>query len=103
MRMGIAAVELLAEGISNVVMCEIDGKICPVDISFALIADRMYKNKLQPGDLDPFMPEQLEAMRVLCKKRQNEIRHLYKVARILNEHQQARLHFFISAAPSFLH
>lgn len=80
MRMGIAAVELLAEGISNVVMCEIDGKICPVDISFALIADRMYKNKLQPGDLDPFTPEQLEAMRVLCKKRQNEIRHLYKVA-----------------------
>ena len=80
MRMGIAAVELLHEGISNVVMCEIDGKICPVDISFALVVDKMYKNKLQPGDLDPFTPEQLESMRILCKKRQSEIHQLYKVA-----------------------
>ncbi|MBQ8311533.1 MAG: ATP-dependent 6-phosphofructokinase [Clostridia bacterium] len=78
--MGVKAVELLVEGKSDLVMCEIDGKITPVDINFALIADRMYKNKLKPGDLDAFTPEQLEDMKALCQKRVDEIRNLYKVA-----------------------
>ena len=78
--MGVKAVELLVAGKSNVVMCQLDNEIVPVDIAFALIADRMYKNKLKDGDLDKFSPEQIEEMKALSKKRQNEISNLYKVA-----------------------
>ena len=78
--MGVKAVEQLVEGKSNLVMCEIDSKIVPVDIAYALIADRMYKNKLKPGDLDKFTPEQLKDMEALCEKRREEIRYLAAVA-----------------------
>lgn len=78
--MAVKAVELLVEGKSNVVMCELDGKVVPVDINFALIADRMYKKKLKDGDLDAFSAEQLEDMKVLCNKRVAEIDNLYRVA-----------------------
>ena len=78
--MSTKAVELLAEGKGDVVMCELNGFIRPVDIQFALIADRMYKNKLKEGDLDGFTPEQLEGMKLLVQKRQEEIQSLHKVA-----------------------
>ena len=61
-------------------MCELDGKVVPVDIQFALIADRMYKNKLKPGDLDAFTAEQIEDMKALAQKRREEIANLYSVA-----------------------
>ena len=76
----VKAVELLAEGKGDVVMCELDGFVRPVDIQFALIADHMYKNKLKDGDLDGFTAEQLEGMKQLCQKRREEIENLYKVA-----------------------
>ncbi len=79
--MAVRAVELLVEGKSNVVMCLLDDKVVPVDINWALISDRMYKNKLKPGDLDSFTPEQLAQMRALCEKRTEEIQTLYSVAR----------------------
>ena len=79
-QMAVKAVELLVEGKSNVVMCELDGEIKPVDIAFALITDRMYKNKLKPGDLDKFTPEQIEDMKALAAKRVAEVQRLYKVA-----------------------
>ncbi len=79
-QMAIKAVELLVEGKSNVVMCELDGEICPVDIAFALITDRMYKNKLKDGDLDKFTPEQIEEMKAVCEKRRAEIARLYQAA-----------------------
>ncbi len=78
--MGVKAVELLVEGKSNVVMCELDGDVKPVDIAFALIADRMYKNKLKDGDLDNFTAEQIEDMKALSAKRVAEVQRLYKVA-----------------------
>ncbi|MBQ9796248.1 MAG: ATP-dependent 6-phosphofructokinase [Clostridia bacterium] len=78
--MAVKAVELLVNGKSNVVMCELDGKVVPVDIQFALIADRMYKNKLKPGDLDAFTAEQIEDMKALAQKRREEIANLYSVA-----------------------
>lgn len=78
--MAVKAVELLVEGKSNLVMCQIDGEVRAVDIAFALIADRMYKNKLKPGDLDKFTPEQIEDMKALCAKRVAEIQNLYRVA-----------------------
>ncbi len=78
--MGVKAVELLLEGKSNLVMCEIDSNIIPMDINFALITDRMYKNKLKDGDLDNFTPEQLGKMRTICHRRTEELNSLYKVA-----------------------
>ncbi len=79
-QMGVMAVELLVEGKSDLVMCESDGEIIPVDINFALITDRMYKNKLKPGDLDSFTPEDVKEMERICEKRRREIAALYKVA-----------------------
>ena len=78
--MAVKAVELLVEGKSNIVMCEIDGKIVPIDINWALIADRMYKNKLKEHDLDAFTPAEIEDMKALCQKRVEEIQNLYHVA-----------------------
>ena len=78
--MGVKAVELLVEGKSNLVMCEIDSNIIPMDINFALITDRMYKNRLKDGDLDAFTPEQCGKMRTICHRRTEEIKSLYKIA-----------------------
>ncbi len=78
--MGVKAVELLVEGKSNLVMCEIDSNIVPMDINFALITDRMYKNKLKPGDLDAFTSEEQGKMRTICHRRTEELNSLYKIA-----------------------
>ena len=77
--MGVRAVELLLEGKSNVVICEIDGKIAHLDINYALIADRMYKNKLKPGDLDAFSAAEVAAMRSLAKQRHDELVTVYQM------------------------
>ncbi len=78
--MGVLAVELLLKGESNMVICEIDGKLQPVEINFALILDRMYKNKLKDGDLEMFSAEQVEEMRTICAKRKAEIERLNQIA-----------------------
>ncbi len=78
--MGVKAVELLLAGKSNLVLCEIDSNIVPIDINFALITDRMYKNKLKEGDLDSFTPEELGKMRTICHRRTDELESLYKIA-----------------------
>ena len=78
--MAVKAVEQLVEGKSNLTMCLLDGEICSMDISFSLITDRMYKNKLKPGDLDVFTPAQIKEMKAICAKRVAEIEELYQVA-----------------------
>ena len=81
--MGAVAVEQLLEGKSNLVICEIDGVIQPIDINFALIVDRMYKNKLKEGDLEGFSQEQYAEMKAICAKRKEEIDHLYEIAKVV--------------------
>ncbi|MBQ8342336.1 MAG: ATP-dependent 6-phosphofructokinase [Clostridia bacterium] len=78
-QMGVRAVELLLKGKSNIVICEIDGKITDLDINYALIADRNYKNKLKPGDLEKFSAEQVAAMKALAAQRHEEIEAIYKM------------------------
>ena len=68
-RMGEYAVERLLEGLSNIVICERAGELTYTDISFALIVDRMYKGKLNDGDLDSFTAEQLDEMKAICEKK----------------------------------
>ena len=77
--MGTRAIELIMEGKSNLVVVEEDGKITSKEIVFALTVDRMYKNKLQPGDLDNFTEEQIQEMKDICKKRHDEIEYLYRM------------------------
>ena len=79
-RMANCAVECLVAGQSNLVVCENDGKIETLDIAFALIADRMYKNKLKDGDLDRFSAEQIAQTKAICAKRRSEITDLYTTA-----------------------
>ena len=79
--MGIRAVELLLEGKSNMVIIENDGKFEALDINYALIADRYYKNKLKPGDLDTMTPEQIEGIKALAAKRAAEVAALNKMVR----------------------
>ena len=77
--MGVRAVELLLEGKSNIVICEINGQIAELDINYALIADRMYKKKLKPGDLDAFSAQQIADMKALAAQRKEEMKAVYKM------------------------
>jgi len=79
-RMGDAAVDALLDGKSNLVICEKDGKIVSRDIEYALVLDRMYKNKLKDGDLDKFSPEDIEKMKAECAKTLDVIKDLYAIA-----------------------
>ena len=82
--MGAMAVEALLKGISNVVMCDKQGKIVPIDINYALILDRMYKNKLKDGDLDRFTEEDLANMRADIKNKQASLTRLYGISKTIN-------------------
>ncbi len=79
--MGVYAVEKLLAGESNLVVCERGGKICTEDINFALILDRMYKGKLEDGDLDSFSGEDVGRMEALVKERRDNIEYLYNMSK----------------------
>ena len=78
--MGYRAVTELLDGKSNEVICYVGGRIKPMDINYALILDRMYKNKLEEHDLDNFTDEQIAAMRATCSDKSANIRRLYQMA-----------------------
>ncbi len=78
--MGEAAVKLLLEGKSNLVVCERNAKIVTFEINFALALDRMYKNKLKPGDLDRFSAAEIREMEGLAELRKREILDMYNAA-----------------------
>ena len=78
-KMGTKAVELLLQGISDVVICSRHDKIVPVDIKWALIVDRMFKGKLKDGDLDSFTQEQIEEMKALCAERRAYFENMYDI------------------------
>jgi len=83
-RMGEFAVDELLHGKSNVVICEYKSEIVATDIRFALILDRMYKNKLKPGDLDGFTEEQLADMKARCERKAAVIRALNETSNRLS-------------------
>ena len=76
-QMGVFAVEQLFLGKSNIVICSRNGKIVATDIRYALVLDRMYKNKLAPGDLDPFSAGQIAEMTAFCAHKREELASLY--------------------------
>ena len=82
--MGAIAVEELLKGHSNLVMCDKLGKIVPTDIRYALVLDRMYKGKLQDGDLEGFTSEDVESMRQDIKNKQASLARLYGISKTIN-------------------
>ncbi len=87
--MGYEAVRLLLEGKSKLVVCEQKGDIVSVDINYALILDRMYKNKLKPGDLDAFTAEQQAEMRAFCEVKKKEFDEMYNVSKVIGAYPEA--------------
>ena len=83
-RMGDLAVKLLLAGESNKVICEINSQIVPVDINYALVLDRMYKNTLKPGQLDKFSEEEIAAMKARIDERTQGLLALYTVENKIN-------------------
>ncbi len=81
--MGVYAVEQLLEGKSNIVICSRAGKIVSTEINYALVLDRMYKDKLKPGDLDPFTAEQVDEMKRFCEKKRADLVSLYEKVDLL--------------------
>ncbi len=84
-RMGDFAVDLILEGKSDLVVCERDGKLIATDIAWALVVDRMYKNKLKDGDLDKFTAEQLDAMKTRCAEKRAVLEDLMDVAKTIGK------------------
>ena len=83
-RMGVFAVNELLSGNSNLVVCERHGKIVSSEINYALILDRMYKNKLADGDLDRFTEAQVTMMRAQVEEKYSRMKNLYDVAQRVN-------------------
>ena len=83
-KMGIYAVEELLRGNSNKVICERNGDICAVDINYSHVIDKMYKGKLQDGDLDGFTPEELQLMKDEIEEKKNELLSLYTTENKIN-------------------
>ena len=78
-QMGVFAVDELLRGNSDIVICERHGKIVATDIRYALILDRMYKNKLKDGDLEGFTEQQLEKMRAHVEEKRAKMKELYEM------------------------
>ena len=79
-RMGVYAVDQLLRGKSNLVICEKQGEIVATDINYALILDRLYKDKLAHGDLERFTEEEVEQMRLEATERRKNILVHYDMA-----------------------
>ncbi len=82
-RMGDYAVDLILDGKSDLVVCLNNGKIVATEIGYALVLDRMYKNKLKDGDLNKFTPEQIEKMKATCDEKARNLADLMDVAKTL--------------------
>ena len=76
---GYKAVELLLDGVSDVVIVSRHDNITSMEIKFALILDRMYKNKLKDDDLEGFTVEQIKEMKAICKERHDYFVNMYEV------------------------
>ena len=84
--MGAAAVDLLLEGKSNLVVCVRDDKLTSMEITHALKLDRMYKGTLKEGDLDGYSAETIAEMQAFCDKKLDAMKKLYETARAISVH-----------------
>lgn len=83
--MGIAAVDALLRGESNIVMCEKNDTICSMDIGKALKLDQMYKGRLKPGDLDGLTVKEITDLEVECRIKREKLSGLYNMANEISQ------------------
>ena len=83
-KMGVYAVEELLRGNSNKVICERNGDICAVDINYSHAIDRMYKGKLEDGDLDQFSPETIQLMKDEIDEKKRELLSIFATENKIN-------------------
>ncbi|HPU17318.1 MAG TPA: hypothetical protein PLZ27_01440, partial [Bacillota bacterium] len=57
-----------------------NGEIIPMDITYALKLDRMYKKKLKEGELNGYSLRDIEEMRAICAEKTARLRELYDMA-----------------------
>ncbi len=78
-KMGVAAVEYLLDGKSNLVVCQQKNEITSVDIVYSQCLDRYYKGTLKDGMLDTFSEEQIAEMDRFIAAKKEEFRELYAI------------------------
>ena len=78
--MGVAAVERLFEGESNVVIGKREGEIVVTNIKKALTVDRMFKKKITEEEIAALSPEDKAWMEARCAKVQAGMERLYHIA-----------------------
>ncbi|MBP3401860.1 MAG: 6-phosphofructokinase [Clostridia bacterium] len=83
-KMGVYAVEELLRGNSNMVICERNGDIGAISIAYSYTLDRMYKEKLDEGELDKFSAEEIEVMKAEIEEKKSELLALYTVENKIN-------------------
>ena len=83
-RMAFEAVELLFEGKSNLVICENEGVISSLDISFALEFDKYYKGKLSPEEIAKIAPDDLKKMEAMAKKKRESFMRVYHINEVIS-------------------
>ena len=83
-QMGVAAVNELLAGNSNLVICRRNTRTVATDINYALILDRLYKGDLEEGDLEKFTEEEVAQMRADAEERREKLQYLYDTACLIN-------------------
>ena len=78
--MGVAAVERLFEGESDVVIGKREGEIVVTNIKKALTVDRMFKKKITEEEIAALSPEDKAWMEARCAKVQAGMERLYHIA-----------------------
>ena len=79
-RMGIAAVEAIVAGKSNLVICERDTDIETVDISLALAIQKYHHGKLSEEELAKMKKEDREFVKKIVERRRSVTKMLYEAA-----------------------
>ncbi len=79
-QMGSAAVDLLLDGKSNLVVCIKNEKICSLDIEYALTFDKLCKGKIKAEDIKGFTDAQVATMIAECELREQNMREIYEIA-----------------------
>ncbi len=78
--MGAAAVDYLIEGLTNVVICERDDAIVPMDITLSSTLDALYKDKIGEEELSKLSEEDRDTVYKLLTRKRAKLYKLYNTA-----------------------
>ncbi len=78
-KLGVAAVDHLLAGESNLVMCQQKSEIVAVDILYSQCLDRYYKGTLKDGMLEKYSQQEIAAMDKVIAEKKEEFRKYYNM------------------------